>query len=608
MIETAINCCELVSHMEDLPYSELVKCYETMSNTTRRTELTEALVSFYKKTPIKVLKKATYLNQGKLYPDYLGIEIGVGERLTERAISIASGLSVEAVRQLYRKLGDLGSAAQQALESKKQYSLYKETLTISKVYDTLDQIAKTSGEGSVDEKLNLLSGLLSNADPAEAKYIVRTAIGKLRLGIADYTVLDALAIAFAGEKEYREDLERAYNLSSDLGEVAEAIASGGLKAVRSIKITIGRPVRPMLAERLSSAKEIIEKIGGQCSAEYKYDGERMQIHKNDENVSIFSRRLEVITHNYPDAVKLVQSSIKADRAILECEAVAVDLQTGELLPFQQLMHRRRKYGVERAMEDIPVSLFFFDILMVDDKDYTIRPYTERRKKLQEIVEVGERVKVAPNIVTDHPEELERFMQQAIQDGCEGLVVKDLHSSYKAGARAFSWIKLKREYRSELTDTIDLAIVGAFHGRGRRTGVYGAFLLAAYDSEDDTFKTTSKVGTGFSDDDLKTITKELEQYKLPHRSPRVLSEMEADVWFQPALVIEVIASEITLSPIHTAGRGRIRQDSGLALRFPKFTGNIRRDKAAEDATTVNELVEMYNSQLKKVEASPEELQR
>lgn len=591
----------------DIEYSELAECYEVLENTTKRKEMIEALVSLYKKASSEAADKITYLTQGKLYPDYVGVEIGVGEKLAIKAISQCTGFQPSYIEELYRKHGDLGSAAQEAIEKKKQTSLFSEKLTVSSVYDTLDKIAKTTGVGAIEQKLNLLAGLLGNATPLEAKYIIRTAVGKLRLGVADYTVLDALAIAYTGSQENREILERAYNLCSDLGLVARVVSEDGLKSLKSFKIQVGRPIRPMLAERLSTSEEVIEKLGGKCSAEYKYDGERMQVHKNGEDVSIFSRRLEMITHNYPDAQELVRKFVVAEQAILECEAVAIDKESGELLPFQQLMHRRRKYGVEEAIQSIPIALFFFDILLLNGKDMTVKPYLIRRETLKRIVKESERTKVAPNIITDSAKELEKFMLQAISEGCEGLVVKDLNGEYRAGARGFLWIKLKREYKSELTDTIDLAIVGAFHGRGKRAGFYGALLLAAYNKSEDIFETVTKVGTGFSDEDLKKFYNMLQQYIIPHISPRVKSNMQADVWFEPYIVIEVIASEITLSPIHTAAWGKLREGSGLALRFPKFTGRIRDDKRAEDATTTEELVEMYKSQLKKLETQTTEPQ-
>jgi len=352
---------------------------------------------------------------------------------------------------------------------------------------------------------------------------------------------------------------------------------------------------------LGSPTEILEKLGGKCIAEYKYDGERIQAHKKEDQIVLFSRRLEDITDQYPDGGELIRKHVKAKEAIIEAECVAVDTDTGEMKPFQELMHRRRKYGVKKAMEEYPVSLFMFDVLYVDGKDLTLEPYPVRRQHLGKIIEQADHVKVSEYIITDDPEELEKFFEKAVENGCEGLVCKSVNedSVYQAGARGWLWIKYKRDYKSEMTDTADLVVVGAFHGRGKRAGTYGALLLAAYDPDEDVFKTVTKCGTGFTDEDLKKLPKTMEKYRIPHRHPRVISTIEADVWFEPTVVIETIGAEITLSPIHTCAMGVIRKDSGLAIRFPRFTGNYRLDKSAEDATTVPEVVEMYRNQLKKV---------
>jgi DNA ligase-1 len=450
----------------------------------------------------------------------------------------------------------------------------------------------------------LLAGLLAAATPKEAKYIARTVTGNLRLGIADMTVLDALAIAYGGGKEARELVERAYNISSDLGRVAKVVADKGLAGIKKLRVLIGEPIRPMLAERLSTSEEILEKLGGKCIAEYKYDGERVQAHRKGDEVILYSRRLEDISDQYPDAIELLKEHIKAKDAILEAECVAIDLDTGEMRPFQELMHRRRKYGIEKAMEEYPVSLFMFDALYVDGEDLTLEPYLVRRQTLERAVKESERVKTAKYIITDSVKELEKFFEEAIENGCEGLVCKSIaeDSVYQAGARGWLWIKYKRDYKSEMTDTVDLVVVGAFHGRGKRAGIYGALLLAAYNPENDTFETVTKCGTGFTDEDLAKLPKTMQKHLIQHKHPRVNSMIEADVWFEPIVVIEVLGAEITLSPIHTCAIDTLRKGSGLAIRFPRFTGNYRLDKAAEDATTRDEIVEMYQNQLKKISES------
>ncbi len=584
-----------------MKYSLMADAYEKIESTTKRLEMTDYLVEFLKKIPKDVIDKVAYLTQGKLYPDFVGIEIGVAEKLAIRAVARATGRSEKEIEETTKRTGDLGETAQKFLEKKTQRTFFQETLTVEKVYETLDRMAKATGAGSMDTKINLFAGLLSNATPKEAKYLIRTVTGELRLGIADMTVLDALAIAYGGGKETREDVERAYNISSDLGRVAKTVAEKGIQSIRKFEVSIGEPIRPMLAERLGSPKEILEKLGGRCIAEYKYDGERVQAHKKGNEVMLFSRRLESIKDQYPDAVELVQKYVKAKSAIIEGEIVAVDPDTGEMRPFQELMHRRRKYGVKQAMEEYPVSLFAFDALSVEGKDLTQEIYPKRHEMLEKIIQKSNRVRQAEYITTDDTDELERFFEKAVENGCEGVVCKSVApgSVYQAGARGWLWIKYKRDYKSEMTDTVDLVVVGAFHGRGKRGGTYGALLLAAYDPDEDEFETVTKCGTGFTDEDLAKLPKMLEKHRLQQKSPRVNATLKADVWFEPSVVIEVIGAEITLSPIHTAAMDSVRKGSGLAIRFPRFTGNYRQDKAAEDATTVKEILEMYQSQLKKV---------
>ncbi len=584
-----------------MKYSIIADAYEKIESTAKRLEMTDLLVDLLKNTSKGVIDKVAYLTQGKLYPDFVGIEIGVAERLAVKALARVSGRKESEVEEVLNRTGDIGEAAQVFMANRKQQSFFRRDLSVEKVYETLDKMAQTSGSGAVDLKLSLLAGLLADATPKEAKYLMRTVTGSLRLGIADMTVLDALAIAYGGGKDAREDVERAYNVSSDLGRVAKTVAEEGIEGIRRFRVSVREPIRPMLAERLSSPDEILEKLGGKCVAEYKYDGERLQAHKTGENVTLYSRRLENISSQYPDAVELFKKYVKAREAILECECVAVDLDTGEMRPFQELMHRRRKYGIEKAIEDYPVSLFLFEALYVDGKDLTQETYLTRRKMLEETVTESDHLKIAKYVVTSNAAELEKFFQEAIENGCEGLVCKSIakDSVYQAGARGWLWIKYKRDYKSEMTDTVDLVIVGAFHGRGKRVGTYGALLLAAYNPESDTFETVTKCGTGFTDEDLKKLPKMLEKHAVAQKHSRVISTIEADVWFEPSIAMEILGAEVTLSPIHTCAMDSIRKGSGLAIRFPRFTGKYRPDKAAEDATTTREILRMYQKQLKKI---------
>jgi DNA ligase-1 len=585
-----------------LRYAVIAEAYEKIEATTKRLEMTDLLVNLLKNTPKEIINKVVYLTQGKIYPDFVDLEIGVAEKLAIKALARASGRKESEIEEDVKKTGDIGETTQKFVANKRQVTFFQQPLTVQRVYEILEKMARTSGSGAVDLKMALLAGLLADATPKEAKYIIRTVTGNLRLGIADMTVLDALAIAYGGGKENRGYLERAYNVSSDLGRVAKIVAEKGLASVKKFEISVGEPIRAMLCERLSSPEEILEKLGGKCIAEYKYDGERIQAHKKSDEVVLFSRRLENISSQYPDAVELLKKCVKAKDAILEAECVAIDSDTGEMRPFQELMHRRRKYGIEEAMEEYPVSLFMFDALYVDGKDLTLKPYPIRRRALEKAIAESDEVKIAKYIKTDNAKKLEKFFLEAIENGCEGLVCKSVaeDSVYQAGARGWLWIKYKRDYRSEMTDTVDFVVVGAFHGRGKRAGTYGALLLAVYNPEKDVFETVTKCGTGFADEDLAKFPKMMEKHKITYKHPRVQSMIEADVWFEPIVVIEILGAEITLSPIHTCAMNVIRKESGLAIRFPRFTGNYRFDKAAEDATTVREVVEMYRSQLKKVE--------
>jgi DNA ligase-1 len=587
-----------------MDYAIIADAYEKIEATTKRLEMTDLLVDLLKKTPKEVIAKVVYLTQGKLYPDFMGIEIGVAEKLAIKALLRASGRKESETQADLQKSGDIGETAEKQLAKKKQSTFFTKILTVEHVYETLDKMAKTSGSGAVDSKMALLAGLLSDATPKEAKYLIRTVTGNLRLGIADMTVLEALAFAYGGGKEAREPIERAYNICSDLGRVAEILVREGLDAVKKLQVMVFEPIRPMLAERLASPEEILEKFNGKCGAEYKYDGERIQAHKKGQEVILYSRRLENISNQYPDVVELIKKQVTAQEAIFEAECVAVDLETGDMRPFQELMHRRRKYGIEAAIEQYPISLFAFDALYVDGKDLTFEPFTIRRKALEKAITTSDRMRLATQKIVNNPKELEDFFEEAIEEGCEGLMCKSIakDSVYQAGSRGWLWIKYKRDYKSEMTDTVDLVVVGAIHGRGKRAGAYGALLLAAYNPELDMFETVTKCGTGFTDKDIADLHAMLQKHVIPRKNSRVASMLQADVWFEPSLVLEILGAEVTLSPIHTCAMDSIRKGSGLAIRFPRFTGKYRTDKSPQDATTSKEIVEMYQGQLKQISQS------
>lgn len=568
-----------------------------MEATTKRLELTQHLVDLFKATPRESISKIVYLIQGKLRPDFEGVELGVAEKLAIRAIAKSSGSSVKKIQDIFVEDGDLGHAASKVLEQKTQTTFIVQQITAERVYNTLFKIAKLEGARSQDMKMKYISSLLNDATPQEAKFILKIVMGTLRLGIADNTVMDALAIAYTGSRANREKLESAYNVSSDLGKVAEIVAEKNLDGLKEFHVSLFSPIRPMLAERIKSAKEASEKLGKEFVAEYKLDGERVQIHLGGDKVILFSRRLENITNHYPDIVENIPKALKTEEVILEAEAVAINENTGEFLPFQELMHRRRKYDIDRIVSQYPITVNLFDIMYLNGKDLLNSTYAERRKKLEDVTTENEFVKLVPKTIVRSENEVEDFLENGINAGCEGLMLKVLDAPYRAGARGSNWLKLKREYRNELGDSLDLVVIGAFFGKGRRTGRYGTLLLATYNQESDIFESICKVGTGFTDENLDQFYQILSGKVTLKKNPRIESGMEPDVWFDPELVVEVVASEITLSPVHTCAKDIIRKGGGLALRFPKFTGKIRDEKAPEDASTDQEVVTLYKNQKK-----------
>jgi len=580
-----------------MEFSIIAEIFERMESTTKRIELTNLLVELLKKTPKKIIPNAVYLLQGIIRPNFEGVELGVAEKLAIRAISKSSGLSIKKIEDDYKKCGDLGITASNILKLKTQTTFTAEKITLERVYETLFRIAKLVGKGSQDLKMKYISSLLNDATPLEAKFVLKILLGTLRLGIAENTIMDALAIAFTGKKENKEQIENAYNVSSDLGKVSLLIATDGIDEIKKFKISLFSPIRPMLADRVKSEKEAIKKMSEIFAAEYKLDGERVQIHKQANEVVLFSRRLENITRYYPDIVENVKKSLSVNEGVFEAEIVPVNENTGEFLPFQELMHRRRKYKLEKAISQYPITVNFFDVLYFDNKDCLNLEYSERRKILEKLVNEDNFLKLVPMLLVKNENEIEDFLENSINSGCEGLMLKTLDAPYRAGARGSNWLKLKREYRNELGDSLDLIVIGGYFGRGRRTGLYGTLLLGTYNPDKDNFPSVCKVGTGFTDESLDQLYQILSNKITLKKNSRVVSEMEADVWFEPELVLEIVASEITLSPIHKTGLNLIRKGSGFALRFPKFTGKIRFEKAVEDASTDEEVLTLYKGQSK-----------
>jgi DNA ligase-1 len=576
-------------------YEVVAEAYRDLEQASGRLMLIDRLAALLAQTPQELLPTVCYLCQGLIAPEFAGVDLGLAEKLALRAVASATSVEPEEVVAAVREAGDLGQAAELLLAA--TAGDRAPSLEVAAVVDTLHQIAGAEGAGSQGRKLDLLAGLLALATPLETRYLLRLVTGNLRLGIGTPTILDALAQVYTGNRKDRPVLERAYNVCCDLGLVAATLASGGLVAVKELQVRPGNPVRVMLAQRLSEAEEILARLGGRCMAEYKYDGMRVQAHRTaDGHIELFTRRQERVSSQFPDVVELLQAGLGPREAILEGEIVAYDAAAGELRPFQEVMFRRRKHGIAEAARDVPVGLFCFELLYADGQDLTESSYLNRRARLAEAVTLSDRLRLTTALEVATAPALDAAFEQAVADGSEGLVCKSTSSDaiYQAGARGWLWIKLKRDYRTELADTIDLVVVGAYSGRGRRRGTYGAVLLAAYNPEAELYQTVGKCGTGFSDAELAALPAKLAPLIRAPRPPRIDSHVNADVWFEPSLVVEVLSAELTLSPNHTAGWGELKGDAGLSMRFPRFTGRWRDDKEPQDATTTQQLVELYST--------------
>lgn len=533
---------------------------------------------------------------GQLGPPFDSPPVGIGDKYAVRAIAAVAGRTDGEVDARMVELGDLGVVAEEVVAHSRQRTLYADSASFAAVRDGLAQIAGASGKGANERRIRTLTSLLSRASPAEAKYIVRFVVGKMRIGIGQGQLLEALA-SMAGDRKRKGELEAAYNRHPDLADLAVRVKRGGFEAAGKVEVTPFVPLRPMLAERLKSLPELLAKLGGRMALDYKYDGLRMQIHYEEGKVRIFSRNLEPYTDQFPDVVEEVKSRARAKSFIVEGEGVIMNLETGELRPFQEASRRRgRKYGMEEAMADFPLAVFLFDCMYLDGKDLTGEPFTKRREAIGAAVEASDRLQPSTLQVVEDDHDAEVFFMSALGAGCEGVIAKSLgeDSVYRAGARGWAWIKFKRDYSASLSDTLDLVVVGAFAGRGRRTGRYGSLLMAAYDEEADRWVSVCKLASGFNDEELKALDERIKPLATAKRPPRVDSGLAPDTWVEPRVVAEVRGAELTLSPVHRAAWGQVQPDAGLALRFPRFE-RWREDKGATDTTTSSELVSMYRRQ-------------
>ncbi|MHA2035226.1 MAG: ATP-dependent DNA ligase [Promethearchaeota archaeon] len=583
-----------------MKFNRLAQLFSELENTTKRLKMIDLLSDFFTKIKqegdFEDLNSIIYLLQGQLVPNIRQFpKMGIAEKMIIEALSVHSGVDNNKIKEVLVKQGDIGATAELILSRKKrQKSLfdYNETITessleLSDLYSELRKIALTEGSGSHDIKLGILRGLMRKSSPLETKYLLRIITSTLRVGVQSPTIIEGLALAFTGSRDNKAFIERAYSLHPDLGKISKTLAINGLEEVKQIDIEYGTPILSMLASR-DNYTEFVNRLGKPFIAEYKLDGERLQIHKNGDSIILFSRRLLDISEQYPDVCEIINESVKADKVIFEGEVVAMDHFYEKMLPFQVLSKRRRKHDVEDVSKEVPVCLFVFDLLKFGEESFVDKSLPNRRKKLEEIIRERDELRLVKSVMIDSTEELVDFFNKARSEGNEGIMAKSIQDDavYQAGNRGFLWLKLKSLEGGKLKDSIDVVLVGAFYGKGRRTGVLGTYIGAVYDPETDRFIAFTRFFSGLTDELSESLTIEMEKYKVERKPVNVICEDSPEIWLKPEKVMEITGDEITVSDKFST--------LGFSLRFPVFQ-RIRPEKDPKDITTIEEIKELYDTQ-------------
>jgi DNA ligase-1 len=585
-------------------FADLAQYFERIEKTPSRLEMTAILAELIKRAPAADVPAITYLSQGRLGPLYDTPEFQIAQKLMIKILARSFNVDEKQVKKLFSELGDLGDTAYR-LSSKLKVNNAK--LTVNEVFYKLNAIAKFEGQGSVEKKMNGMAKLLQNLDPLSARFVVRIVLKKMRLGFTEKTIIEALSWMKTGDKGLKHQIEAAYHIYPDIGEIAAKFKKAGPKDLKDIKIRIGAPVLPALCQRLKTPEEMIEKLGGTVAAEPKFDGQRLQLHLDrrqkatgnrqpgfdlfdfddgktpDFLIKMFTRNLDEVSSMFPELILAAKKQINAQSAILDGEVIGVDPKSGKLIPFQETIKRKRKYGVREKAAEIPAKYFVFDLLYLDGQSLLKEPFKKRRERLEKLIKKSDGIALTPQTKLTQPTQLKNELAREVKKGAEGLVVKNPDAEYEAGARGFSWVKFKPE-----KDTIDGVILGYYFGRGKRVNFgIGAFLIGVYDDKSDRFKTLSKIGTGLTDEQWRELKIQSSKFKVQNcpQGADVPKELTPDVWVRPAMVVEIQFDEITKSPLHSAG---------YALRFPRLV-RFRDDKKPPQATTVKEIKELFASQ-------------
>ena len=593
-----------------MKFRRLAEYFEKIEKTASRLSMTEILAKMLKEAQADEVDQMVYLALGMLRPKYEGIEFNLAEKMMIRVLSTAYGVELKKVEQEFKKVGDLGEivGGMRPLKSDKDnqslngihHSEIGKDMSVGEVYNRLFEIAVDEGQGSQDRKVQNMARLLKDLDLLGAKFAVRIPVNKLRLGFSNMTVLDALSWMERGDKSLRVDLERAFNVSADIGRIATIFKKEGLKGIGGVKVKIGVPIRAAQAERLPSAEKIVDKLEI-FAVEGKWDGLRVQIHFDKGRsrtaatqealfssggksfVRIFSRNLDNITNMFPEISQAVEQ-LAVNSIILDGEAVGYDAKTGKLLPFQETIQRKRKHGVGSMSETVPIKVFVYDILALNGENLITKPFRERRKLLEKILHSGGVLQLADQEIVSEAKRLTELRQHYLDLGLEGVMCKKLTTAYQAGSRNFNWVKFKKSAGGELMDTIDAVVMGYYQGKGKRSGFgMGAFLVGVTD-EKNCVGSIAKIGTGLTDEQWRELVVKCKKLETKEKPAEYLVDknLECDVWVKPEIVVEIMADEITVSPIHAFG---------LALRFPRLI-NFREDKGVSEATGKKELERLF----------------
>ena len=563
-------------------FSEIVELFHEFEQTSQRTLMKESLAKFIKNAGADDLKTALYFIQGSIFPLKSDKVLGVAEKMMIEAVSQQSGYTLKEVSTRLADIGDLGIVIEELLTDPQQTTLFKASkiLDIHKLIQKLRDISEIQGDGSNSKKLKVICGLLSLCSPNEAKYLVKIILGNLRLGVSVHTILDALVSVFGKTAKDQALIERMYMFNSDIGDVGFILKTKGITLETELVPVYHQPIKPMLASRVDY-DQIIKKHGGVTYAEWKLDGERVQIHKMKDVIILFSRNLNDITEQYPDVVKYLREAIGTGNAVVEGEIVG--FKDGKFLPFQVLMGRKRKTGIEQAIIDIPVRVYLFDILKHSDKDHTNTPYYLRRDILGELFYDTNDVFLVPRQECHTKGQLVEFFKAARDSGVEGIIAKNKLGKYEAGKRGDNWIKMKSIEGGKMDDTIDVVIIGGNNGQGRRAGMAGSFLCAVLDKEHNQFIAFTNIGSGFTDEQIADLTLLANEYTIEKPALNVFSYVAPDIWIAPEIVLEIMIDEI-----------QFREGKAYSARFPVFK-QIRNDKGPMDITTIQEIEDMYKRQ-------------